>query len=84
MHESFGDVAELVVAVLADAHEHAERLVGRDLVALHEDALGLSDQLAGHGGARQARLVLRLAYASAACAANSRPTCSDSSSKANA
>lgn len=39
-HQAVGDVAQLTVPVLADSHEHGQRLLGGDPPALHEDALG--------------------------------------------
>ena len=53
-----GDVPELAVDARGDVGEHGEGLLGRELVPLHEDALGLTDPVA----AAQRRLQMLLAF----------------------
>ena len=79
--ELLGDVDELAVGLLRHPGRHLEGLVGRELVPLHEDALGLADQVAVVHSAAQVVLAPGPARATAACAARTRPTSSDSSPK---
>src|SRR6476659_2916843 len=44
--EFVGEVSKFSVLLLADSGQYLERLVGGDLVALHQDPFGLPDQVA--------------------------------------
>ncbi len=56
-----GRVAQLDVALLGDPGQGREGLLGGQLVPLHEDALGLTDQVAGDHCGAQVLLGLRAA-----------------------
>src|SRR5215210_7841760 len=49
--EVFGDRGQLAVGVLADLGQHGECLVRGDLEPLHQDALGLADDVPVQQGA---------------------------------